>query len=109
MWLLLLIRVISDVFRSQDLSGAGKAGWTLILIVFPLIGVLIYLLVRGDGLHQREVRQAQSNREALRDYLNRSAGTTDSTAEELQRLADLRDRGVLTGEEFQRMKERLAG
>ncbi len=109
MWIFLLIRVISDVFRSHDLSGAGKAGWTLVLILFPLIGVLAYLLVRGDGLHQREIRAAQANREAVRDYLNRASGTTGSTAGELQQLADLRDRGVLTEEEFLRLKGRLVG
>jgi ABC-type multidrug transport system fused ATPase/permease subunit len=109
MWIFLLIRVISDVFRSHDLSGPGKAGWTLVLIFFPLIGVLVYLLARGGGMHTRETRQAQASEETLRDYLNRSAGTTGSTADELHRLADLRDRGVLTEEEFQRLKARLVG
>jgi hypothetical protein len=109
MWIFLLIRVISDVFRSHDLSGAGKAGWTLLLIVFPIVGVLVYLLVRGGGLHERENRQAQASEEALRDYLNRAAGTTGSTADELHRLAELRDRGVLNDEEFQRLKARLIG
>ncbi len=109
MWIFLLIRVISDVFRSHDLGGSAKAAWTFVLIFFPLIGVLVYLVARGDGLHQREIRASQANREAVRDYLNRSAGTTGSTADELTRLADLRDRGVLTEEEFQRMKLRLVG
>jgi hypothetical protein len=109
MWIFLLIRVITDVFRSHDLSGVGKAGWTLVLIIFPLIGVLVYLIARGDGLHTRETRQAQASEEALRDYLNRAAGTTGSTADELHRLADLRDRGVLNDEEFQRLKARLVG
>ena len=109
MWIFLLIRVITDVFRSSDLSGFGKAGWVLVLIVFPIIGVLVYLIARGSGLHQRETRQAQAGEEALRDYLNRAAGTTGSTADELHRLADLRDRGVLTEEEFQRLKGRLVG
>ena len=63
MWIFLLIRVISDVFRSHDLSGAGKAGWTLVLIFFPLIGVLIYLLVRGDGMHHaRRARRRRAKR-----------------------------------------------
>jgi len=109
MWIFLLIRVISDVFRSHDLGGGAKAGWTLVLIIFPLIGVLVYLIARGGGMHEREVRTTQSNQEAIRDYLNRAAGTTGSTADELHRLADLRDRGVLTDEEFQRLKERLVG
>lgn len=109
MWIFLLIRVISDVFRSHDLGGGAKAGWTLVLIAFPLIGVLVYLLARGGGMHEREVRTAQANQEAIRDCLNRAAGTTGSTADELHRLADLRDRGVLTDEEFKRLKDRLVG
>jgi hypothetical protein len=107
MWIFLLIRVISDVFRSHDLSGAGKAGWTLVLILFPLVGVLGYLLVRGNGLHERENRQAQAGEEAMRQYLNRIGSPHGSTADELTRLAELRDRGVLTDEEFQRQKSKL--
>lgn len=107
MWIFLLIRVISDVFRSHDLSGAGKAGWTLVLILFPLVGVLAYLLVRGNGLHERENRQVQANEDAMRQYLNRIGGPGASTADELTRLAELRDRGVLTEEEFQGLKAKL--
>ncbi len=107
MWIFLLIRVISDVFRSHDLSGGGKAGWTLVLIVFPLIGVLAYLLIRGNGLHERENRQALASEEAMRQYLNRIAGSGASTTDELTRLAELRDRGVLTEDEFQRQKTKL--
>ena len=107
MWIFLLIRVISDVFRSQDLSGAGKAGWTLVLILFPLVGVLAYLLVRGNGLHERENRQVQANEDAMRQYLNRIGGPGASPADELTRLADLRDRSVLTEEEFQRLKAKV--
>lgn len=107
MWIFLLIRIISDVFRSHDLTGAGKAGWTLVLIAFPLVGVLVYLLVRGNGLHERENRQVQANEDAMRHYLNRMGGPGASTADELTRLAELRDRGVLTEEEFQREKAKL--
>jgi Short C-terminal domain/Phospholipase_D-nuclease N-terminal len=107
MWIFLLIRVVSDVFRSHDLTGAGKAGWTLVLIVFPLLGVLVYLLARGNGLHERENRQAQASEEAMRQYLNRIGAPGASTSDELTRLAELRDRSVLTDEEFQRLKAKL--
>jgi hypothetical protein len=109
MWIFLLIRVVSDVFRSQDLSGAGKAGWTFVLILFPLLGVLVYLIARGDGLHQRENRQAQASEEAMREYLNRIHGSSGSTADEVSRLAELHDRGKLTDDEFQRLKAKLIG
>jgi hypothetical protein len=107
MWIFLLIRIISDVFRSHDLTGAGKAGWTLVLILFPFLGVLAYLIVRGNGLHERENRQAQASEEAMRHYLNRIGAPGASTSQELTRLAELRDRGVLTDEEFQRLKAKL--
>ncbi|HEX4428601.1 MAG TPA: SHOCT domain-containing protein [Frankiaceae bacterium] len=107
MWIFLLIRIIGDVFRSHDLSGAGKAGWTLVLIFFPLIGVLAYLFVRGNGLHERENRQAQASEEAMRQYLNRIGAPGASTSDELTRLADLRDRGVLTDAEFQTLKAKV--
>jgi hypothetical protein len=107
MWIFLLIRIVSDIFRSHDLSGVGKAGWTFAIIIFPLIGVFAYLIVRGDGLHERETRQAQASEEAMRQYLNRIGAPGGSSADELTRLAELRDRGVVTDEEFQRLKAKV--
>jgi hypothetical protein len=107
LWIFLLIRIISDIFRSRDLSGLGKAGWTIFLIVLPLLGALLYLIVRGGRMHEREVRQADANEQAVRSYIQSAAGTSASTAQELEHLATLRDRGVLTEQEFAAQKARL--
>lgn len=107
LWIFLLVRILTDVFRSSDLSGWGKAGWTIFLIVLPLLGALAYLIVRGGSMHEREVRQASDAEQAVRSYVQTLAGTSASTAEELAKLAELRDRGVLTDDEFVAQKAKL--
>jgi hypothetical protein len=109
LWIFLLIRIISDIFRSHDLGGWGKAGWTLLLIVFPFFGALVYLISRGSDMHNRENRQAIASENALRHYLQQAAGNGTSTADELTKLAALRDQGVLTEEEFAARKAKLLG
>ena len=104
LWIFLLVRIVSDVFRSHDLSGLGKAGWTLFIIILPFLGFLMYLIFRGGSLHSREVRQAQQADGALRTYVRQPTGA--GTSEELTKLAALRDQGVLTDEEFAVQKAR---
>src|SRR5208283_2124244 len=67
-WIWILITVFIDIFRSSDLSGWGKALWFLFVLLIPLIGVLVYLIVRGGKMHERAERQAQLQQEALRRY-----------------------------------------
>jgi hypothetical protein len=107
MWIFLLIRIVLDIFRSHDLSGWGKAGWTLVLIVLPIIGALIYLIARGGAMHEREYRQAEASDEAVRQYIRQVGGPGSGVADELSRLASLRDSGVLTAEEFETQKAKL--
>jgi hypothetical protein len=108
LWIFLLIRIIGDVFRSPDLTGAGKAGWTLLLIILPFFGALMYLIIRGSDMHTRENRQAIANEDAVRHYLLQSAGSArHSTADEIAKLAALRDQGVITDEEFAAQKAKL--
>lgn len=107
LWIFLLIRIITDVFRSQDLSGGAKAAWTIFVILIPLFAVLAYLIVRGGSMHEREARQAQAADDAMRSYIRSATGTSASVAEELSKLADLRDRGVLTQEEFEAQKAKV--
>ena len=107
MWIFLLFRIIADVFRSSDLSGWGKAGWTLFLLVLPFIGALAYIIVRGASMHTREQRQAEANQDALRQYLNATAGGGSSAADELTKLAALHAQGVLSDEEFAVQKARV--
>jgi len=105
-WIWILIYVFIDIFRSRDLSGWGKALWFLFVLFIPLIGVLVYLIARGDKMHERAVQQAQQQDEAARRYIQQAAGAPN-TADQLAQLADLRDRGVITADEFEREKAKL--
>ena len=105
-WFWILITIIIDIFRSHDLSGWAKALWFVFILFLPLIGVLVYLIARGDKMHERQVRQAQRQDEQLRSYVQEAAGP-QSSADQLAKLADLRDRGVITAEEFDREKAKI--
>ena len=110
LWIWLLVIIFSDIFRSHDLSGWGKALWVVFVIFLPLLGVLFYLIFRGGKMQERNVRQAQENEAAFRSYVQEAAGSSStSTADELTRLAALRDQGVLTEAEFQQQKANLLG
>jgi Short C-terminal domain/Phospholipase_D-nuclease N-terminal len=106
LWFWVLITVFIDIFRSHDLSGWGKALWFLFVLLIPLIGVLVYLIVRGGSMHDRMQRQAQQDDQQFREYVQDAAGS-QSTADQLTKLADLRDRGVITSEEFDRQKAKI--
>jgi hypothetical protein len=109
-WIWLLIAILGDIFRDHEMSGWGKALWTLFLIVAPWLGALVYLIARGKSMNERARAQAQRNEQAFAQYVKEAAGTgTAGTADELAKLADLRDRGALTPEEFDRAKARLLG
>ena len=105
-WILLLFRVIFDIFRSRDLGGVGKAFWALFVIVLPWLGVLVYLIARGGRMAERDILEATAREEAFQDYIRRTAGTT-STADELTKLSDLRAQGVITDTEFEQQKAKL--
>ena len=101
-WLWLLIVVFADIFRSRDLSGWAKALWTIFVIILPYIGVLIYLIVRGRKMHEHAEQDVQAQDAAMRRYVQ-SVSPSDGggAASEIGRLADLRDKGVISEEEFQ--------
>jgi len=105
-WFWILITIIIDIFRSHDLSGWAKALWLVFLLFLPLIGVLVYLIARGGKMHEHQVQQAQLQEKQLRSYVQEAA-TSQSSADQLAKLADLRDRGVITAEEFDREKAKI--
>ena len=105
-WFWILITIIIDIFRSHDLSGWAKALWFVFILFLPLIGVLVYLIARGGKMHEHEVRQAQRQEEQWRSYVQEAAGSPN-TVDQLAKLADLRDRGVITAEEFDREKAKI--
>ena len=105
-WIWILIWIFIDIFRSHDLSGWAKALWFLFVLFIPLIGVLVYLIVRGSSMHERAVQQAQRQDQEAREYIREAAGTQTS-ADQLAKLADLRDRGVISADEFAREKAKI--
>jgi len=110
-WIWLLIMVFSDIFRSRDLSGWGKGLWCFGIIILPWLGVLIYLIARGGKMHERQIEAAQAQEQAFRSYVQETAASTSGgSADQLAKLADLRDRGVITEAELQQEKAKaLAG
>lgn len=109
LWLWVLFYIFVDIFRSHDLSGWAKALWFVFVLVIPVIGVLVYLIVRGGKMHERAAAQARQQDKEFRAYVQDAAGS-QSSADQLSKLAGLRDHGVITDEEFQREKAKvLAG
>jgi hypothetical protein len=107
MWIYLFVTLVTDIFRSRDLSGWGKAMWAVFLIVFPVLGALAYLVIRGDGMVDRQMAVAHRQETALRGYVqDAAAASTPTPADEVGKLVALHDRGVLDDEEFERQKAR---
>jgi membrane protein implicated in regulation of membrane protease activity len=105
-WIWILIYVFIDIFRSHDLSGGAKALWFIFVLFIPLIGVLVYLIARGGEMQQRAQQQAQQQDQEVRRYIQQTANEGNS-ADQLAKLADLRDRGVITADEFEREKAKV--
>lgn len=114
-WIWVLIWVITDIFRSPDLSGGAKAGWFAFVFFIPLIGLLVYLIARGGEMHNRAEARAIRDDEYRRSYTSAASGasagpassTPASTAEQLQGLADARDRGTINDQEFEVQKAKI--
>jgi hypothetical protein len=104
LWIWIAIGVVFDIFRSHDLSNWSKALWVLGIFAFPLVGVLGYLIVRGHTMHEHR-EQDQRQYSAFRQYA-REGGASSGPGDDISKLAELRDRGVLTSEEFERAKAR---
>ena len=102
-WIWLLIIVFSDIFRSPDLSGWGKALWSIFIIFVPYLGVFVYLIARGHKMQEHALQQAQQQDAAMRQYVQ-NVTASGGTADEIARLADLRDKGVISDAEFQQAK-----
>jgi hypothetical protein len=106
MWIMLLFRVIGDIFRSHDMGGFAKTLWLVLVLIVPFFGVFIYLIARGHAMAQRDLADAQARDEAFKAYVQSSVSTGGS-ADELAKLADLRDRGVINEAEFAQQKSKL--
>jgi ABC-type multidrug transport system fused ATPase/permease subunit len=107
-WIWLLITVFIDIFRSHDMGGVAKALWVIFIIILPFLGVFVYLIARGGKMHERAAQQAAEQQKAFDSYVREAAGAPGAdTASQLSKLADLKNQGVLTEEEFQSEKSKL--
>jgi len=108
-WIWLLIVVFGDIFRSPDLGGWAKAIWSLFIIFLPYLGVFVYLIARGGKMHEHAAQAAAAQETAMRQYVQQVTSDTGSGAAEVAKLADLREKGVISEAEFQAAKARALG
>jgi hypothetical protein len=104
-YLMMLFQVLSDLFRDKDLNGGAKAVWLLFFLVIPFISLLVYLMVRGDGMAERQMRRMQAAKSDQDRYIQQVAGQT-SPAEQIAQAKALRDSGDITTVEYQTLKAR---
>jgi hypothetical protein len=100
-WIWLLIVVFTDIFRSHDMGGGAKALWIIFVIIFPYLGVLVYLIARGSKMRDHAIADAQAQDAVARQYIQSVAGSSTGASDEIARLADLKAKGVISDEEFQ--------
>jgi ABC-type multidrug transport system fused ATPase/permease subunit len=105
-WFWLLITIFGDIFRSQDMGGGAKALWVIFVIVLPFLGIFVYLIARGGKMHERAAQAAQQQQQAMDAYIKEAAGPAGS-ADQLAKLADLKDKGVITQAEFDSQKAKI--
>jgi hypothetical protein len=103
-WIWLLITIFIDIFRDKELNGFAKAMWILFVLVLPFLGVLVYVIVRGTSMHERQAQQAASREEAAVAYIQEAAGADTGSADEIAKLVQLHNDGVLTDDEFAAQK-----
>jgi Short C-terminal domain/Phospholipase_D-nuclease N-terminal len=100
-WIWIVITVLVDVFRRDDIGGWGKAGWVVFVIVLPFLGVLIYLIAQHDGMRQRSMREAKTQKDEFDAYVRDAAG---GSAAEIAKAKELLDSGAITQSEFDAIK-----
>ena len=100
-WIWIVITVLIDVFRRDDIGGFAKALWVIFVVILPWLGVLIYLIVEHDGMRERSLKQAQAQQEAFDDRVRAAGG---GSADEIARAKELLDSGAITQEEFDALK-----
>lgn len=104
-WIWILITILSDLFRDHELSGWAKAAWVLFLVFIPFITALIYLIARGEGMRDRTIKAQAEAKQHMDAYIREQAHS--SPADELHKLSELKDKGAISAEEFDRAKAKL--
>jgi hypothetical protein len=105
-WFWILITIFADLFRDHELSGWAKAAWVFFLIIAPFLSAFIYLIARGHGMRDRNVKEQAEMRRHMDDYIRETAGS-GSSVDELKKLSDLKDKGAISDEEFRKAKAKL--
>jgi len=107
-WFMCLFWVLGDIFRSRDMGGGAKTAWVIFVIIIPWLGLLIYLIVRGHGMQERQLAQAQEMQAAQAEYIKSVAGSssTDGAASEITKAKGLLDSGAITQAEYDQIKSR---
>lgn len=108
-WIWILIAIISDLFRDQELSGWLKAVWLFALLFIPVLTALIYLIARGDGMRKRSIDEQLEAKKHFDEYVRQAAGSAGSPVDELARLGELKADGTISEEEFQQLKAKVVG
>jgi Short C-terminal domain/Phospholipase_D-nuclease N-terminal len=101
-WIWIVITVLIDIFRRDDIGGWAKAAWVVFVVILPWLGVLVYLIVEHDGMRERSMKQSQAQKQAFDEYVRDTAG--GGSAAEIARAKELLDSGTITQEEFEVMK-----
>ena len=104
-WIWILITILSDLFRDHELSGWGKAAWVFFLVFVPFLTALIYLGVRGSGMRERAIQAQKDAQSQMDEYIRDTAQA--SPADELHKLHDLREKGAISDDEFEKMKAKI--
>lgn len=103
-WFWIFIAIVSDLFTDHTVSGWGKAGWVVLLLILPFLGAFIYLIARGGTMHERALQREANAKRQFDAYIRQTAAA--SPADELAKLTELRERGAISEAEFERLKQR---
>jgi hypothetical protein len=105
----LLIVIFGDLFRDHETSGWAKALWFLFILFAPLLGILVYLIVRGGGMGRRSAASVRAAQERFDAYVRDAAGTAGSPTDEIARAKSLLDSGAINQAEYERLKAQALG
>ncbi len=105
LWFWLLFTVWFDIFRRDDISGLGKAGWLIFTVVLPFLGVFIYLITQNDGMTKRNIERARGQQGRFDEYVRETAASGGAAAE-IEKAKQLLDSGAITQPEFEAIKQK---
>jgi Short C-terminal domain/Phospholipase_D-nuclease N-terminal len=111
LWFWFLFMVFADIFRRHDLSGWGKAGWLIFVIILPYLGVFVYFITQSEGMTRRNIDRGERQRAQFDDYVRETAGGSGGggAAAEIERAKGLLDSGAITQAEFEALKQKALG